>query len=72
MMTDNEKKEYKWWARHIRGNVAYLAARIKELVDNPDDEEYRKFFYNHFGATIDILLLLRTPSVESPHKGMGG
>jgi len=41
-----------WYCRHHKGNVAYLATRIQELVENPDDEKYRDFFYNHFAATI--------------------
>jgi len=56
LLTDNEKSEVEWWARHHKGNVAYLAEKIKELVDNPDDEEIRKFFYSHFKATIDDFL----------------
>tara|TARA_B100000287_G_scaffold164220_1_gene154895 strand:- start:4004 stop:4258 length:255 start_codon:yes stop_codon:yes gene_type:complete len=61
LLTDNEKSEVEWWARHHKGNVAYLAEKIKELVDNPDDEEIRKFFYSHFKATIDDFLATTHP-----------
>ena len=41
-----------WYCRHHKGNVAYLATRIQQLVENPDDEDFREFFYKHFQATI--------------------
>jgi hypothetical protein len=56
MLTDSDREAdgtTDWWCRHHKGNVAYLATRIKQLVDNPDDEEYREFFYTHFATTIN-------------------
>ena len=61
LLTDSEKKELEWWARHHKGNVAYLAARIKELVDNPDDEGIREFFYSHFSKVIDDFIATTHP-----------
>lgn len=55
-LTDEERKQMKWWLLHHKSNVQYLSKRIKKLVENPDDEEYREFFYNHFSATIDDFL----------------
>ena len=55
-LTDGDRKEMKWWLLHHKGSVQYLAKRIKKLVENPDDEEYREFFYNHFSVTIDDFL----------------
>jgi hypothetical protein len=53
---DYELKEPKWWLNHHKESLSYVCQRIKKLVDNPDDEEYRKFFYSHFSATIDQFL----------------
>ena len=52
VVTLAEARDMEWWLRHHKGNVQYLAMRIQQLVDNPDDEEYREFFYSHFSATI--------------------
>tara|TARA_B100000941_G_C28166245_1_gene379886 strand:- start:343 stop:597 length:255 start_codon:yes stop_codon:yes gene_type:complete len=61
LLTDGEKEQLDWWARHHKGNVAYLAERIKRLVDNPDDEEFKEFFYNHFKASIDAFIASTHP-----------
>jgi hypothetical protein len=45
-----------WWVRHHKANVRYLCIRIHQLLDEPDNEEYRKFFFNHFHATLPEFL----------------
>ena len=59
-----------WWCRHHKGNVAYLATRIQELVENPDNEEYRDFFYNHFKATVYEFLKSVYPVLDPISKEM--
>ena len=59
-----------WWCRHHKGNVAYLATRIQQLVENPDDEEYREFFYAHFKRTIHDFLKTIYPVLDPQTKEM--
>ena len=66
-VTETERNEMEWWLRHHKGNVKYLATRIKQLVENPDDEEYRKFFYGHFTSSVDEFL--RTANHGYEKKG---
>lgn len=66
-MTDSERNEMEWWLCHHKGNVHYLATRIKKLVENPDDEAYRAFFYAHFSSSIKDFL--NTVSQEPQEKG---
>ncbi len=54
--TDFELKEPMWWMRHHKGNVLYLALRIKKLIEEPDNEDYEKFFHNHFKAVLPEFL----------------
>lgn len=65
-ISESERKEMEWWLKHHKGNVMYLAKRIKKLVDEPDNEDYRKFFYSHFKATVDDFLnTVGVPKSES-------
>ena len=56
VLSEVDKGELAWWCAHHKGNVAYLATRIKQLVENPDDEKYKEFFYKHFQATVNDFL----------------
>jgi hypothetical protein len=55
-VVEYEKGEPLWWLRHHKANVRYLCVRIKKLLDEPDNEEYREFFFNHFEATLPEFL----------------
>ena len=66
-ITPSEIEDTEWWLRHHKGNVQYLAMRIKRLVENPDDEDYRAFFYGHFSASIKDFL--KTVGQEPQEKG---
>ena len=66
-ITDSERKNMEWWLRHHKSNVHYLAMRIKRLIENPDDEDYRAFFYGHFTSSIDDFL--KTVGQEPKDKG---
>ena len=55
-ISEAEYNEMVWWLKHHKGNVQYLAKRIKKLIDEPDNEKYREFFYSHFKATVDDFL----------------
>ena len=59
-----------WYCRHHKGNVAYLATRIQQLVENPDDEKYKAFFYKHFQATIYDFLKAIYPVLNPTTKEM--
>ena len=65
-ISESERKEMEWWLRHHKATVMYLAKRIKKLVDEPDNEAYRKLFYSHFKATVDDFLnTVGVPKSES-------
>lgn len=42
-----------WWLNHHKQNVLYLCMRIQKLLDEPDNQEYRKFFHAHFNAVLN-------------------
>tara|TARA_A200000159_G_C7224687_1_gene297644 strand:- start:418 stop:639 length:222 start_codon:yes stop_codon:yes gene_type:complete len=65
-ISEAEHNEMEWWLRHHKSNVQYLAKRIKKLVEDPEDEDYKEFFYNHFKATVDdFLSTVGVPKSES-------
>ena len=59
-----------WYCRHHKSNVAYLATRIQQLVENPDDEQFREFFYKHFQTTIHEYLKSVYPVYNPQTKEM--
>jgi hypothetical protein len=69
-LSETDKRDLEWWARHHKGNVAYLALRIKKLIAEPDNEEYRKFFYGHFTAVVDEFLKSIHPIMDPKTKEM--
>ena len=65
-ISEAEYNEMEWWLRHHKSNVQYLAKRIKKLVEDPENEDYKEFFYNHFKATVDDFLnTVEVPKSES-------
>ena len=47
-----EMNEPAWWLRHHKQNLLYLCMRIQKLIDNPNDEDYKNFFYSHFKSVL--------------------
>ena len=64
VLTKADKSELDWWCAHYKGNVAYLATRIKQLVENPEDEQFKEFFYKHFQATVNDFLKSMYPVLD--------
>ena len=67
-VSEKELKQPKWWIRHHKSNVRYLCLRIQKLIENPDDEEYREFFHNHFKACIKDFLKSTYPLYDTRKK----
>ncbi len=38
-LSDHEVNDLPFWARHHKGNVAYLVVRIKQLLDGSEEQQ---------------------------------